>query len=296
MKKIGITGATGFIGREVARQAAASGMEITGFSRSIARGGRDPSISQWREFSLTTPMDVSGLDAVVHLAGESILGCWTAKKKSMIRESRVLGTRCVVDGIAKSADRPMVLVSGSAIGYYGDTGDREASESSLAGTGFLAEVAQAWESEALAAHASRVVLLRTGFVLGRGEGAMRLIAPVFKAGLGGNLGTGKQWMSAIHVQDVAGMVLHAIQSNDLSGPMNAVMPRAIRNEEFTRAVGHAARRPTVLPAPAFAIRMALGELSHLLLDSQRVVPAVAERTNYPFRFENLSDALSDVFA
>jgi len=296
MKKIGITGVSGFIGQEVARQAVASGFEVIGFSRSPGPRGSRSNVSEWRMFSLSERMDTSGLDAVVHLAGESILGCWTAKKKIQIRASRVLGTRRVADGIASTADRPIVLIAGSAIGYYGNTGDREVTESSPAGNGFLAEVAQAWEAEALKAVSSRVVLLRTGFVIGRGDGAMRLIKPVFRAGLGGNLGNGKQWMSPVHVQDVAGIVLHAIQSQSLSGPINAVMPRPIRNEEFTRDVGRAAGRPAILPAPAFAIRLVLGELSQLLLESQRVIPAVAERSGYKFRFPELPTALADVFA
>lgn len=296
MKNIGITGATGFIGQEVARQAAASGFEVTGFSRSAGRSAGKSIISQWRRFSFSEPIDASGLDAVVHLAGESILGCWTAKKKNQIRESRISGTRSVVGGIAATADRPITLISGSAIGYYGDTGDLEVTESSPAGRGFLAEVAQAWEAEALKAMSARVVLLRTGFVLGRGAGAMRLIAPVFRAGLGGKLGNGKQWMSPLHVEDVAGMVLHAIRSDSVSGPLNAVMPTPIRNADFTSEVGRAAGRPTILPAPAFAIRAVLGELSQLLLESQRVIPAVAEESGYAYRFADLRAALADVFA
>jgi len=295
MKSIGITGVTGFIGQEVARQAAAAGFEVTGFSRSAGRSVGKSVVSQWRKFSFSEPIDASGLDAVVHLAGESILGYWTAKKKSQIRESRISGTRRVVEGIAATADRPIVLVSGSAIGYYGDTGDREVTESSPAGRGFLAEVAQAWEAEALLAASARVVLLRTGFVLGRGAGAMRLIGPVFRAGLGGNLGNGKQWMSPVHVEDVAGMVLHAIQSQALSGPLNAVIPTPVRNSEFTREAGRAAGRPAILPAPAFAIRGVLGELSQLLLESQRVIPAVADQSGYAFRFKDLRTALTDVF-
>ncbi len=282
--KIGITGFTGFVGNRLTRLAEEGGHQVTGFSRHPANGARS--------FSFNQPCDVSGLDAVIHLAGESILGLWTEKKKRRIRESRILGTRSVVDGFESSNHPPRVLVSASAVGIYGDTGEAETDESSASGNGFLAGVAREWEAEAMRAEALgvRVVLLRIGFVLGPG-GAMKLIGPLFRAGLGGNLGNGRQWMSAVHVDDVAGMALWAAQTPSLRGPVNAVMPSPFRNADFTKALGAAFHRPTILPAPAFAIRLVLGELSHVLLDNCRVRPSVALREGYHYVHQSLSEAV-----
>jgi uncharacterized protein (TIGR01777 family) len=207
----------------------------------------------------------------------------------------VLGTRRLVEVLNTAPDAPRVFVCGSAIGYYGDTGERAVTESSPAGEGFLAEVAQAWEHEAAQAGRARVALIRTGFVLGRDGGAMKLIRPVFRAGLGGPLGNGRQWMSCIHVEDVAGLILHAIEHADVSGPLNAVQPEPVRNADFTRVLAHAAHRPAIFPAPALALKLALGELSHLLLDSQRVLPEATLASGYRFRFPTLAAAAADVF-
>jgi len=282
---IGITGGTGFIGHAVTQAATERGDSVVLFSR---RGGQGR-----RAFSLTSPMDVTGCEGLVHLAGESILGLWTREKRRRILESRVEGTRRLVEGIAAAPVKPRVLVSASAIGYYGDTGDRIVDETSPAGTGFLAEVAQAWENEAMKAEACgvRVVRLRIGFVLGRDGGAMKLIKPVFRLGLGGRLGSGRQWMSCIEIADLAAMVVRCLHDDLISGPVNAVMPEPVTNEEFTRAVARAVRRPGLFPVPAVVLRVALGDLSHLLLDSQRVVPGVAKLQSWTYRFAELESAL-----
>ena len=291
--KIGITGATGFIGKHVADLARERGHEPVAFSR-------DPKptkgFASTRRFTLDEKPDLSGLDAVVHLAGESIMGLWTADKKRRILASRVEGTRRIVESLEASPDSPAIFVCGSAIGYYGDAGEREVTESSPLGDGFLAGVCDAWERTASGASRARTTFIRTGFVLGPDGGAMKLIAPAFRAGLGGPLGNGKQWMSCIHVDDVAGIILHAIEQPQVRGPLNAVMPDPVRNSDFTRAVARAAHRPAILPAPAFALKMGLGELSHLLLDSQRVVPAAALAAGYSYRFPTLAAAAEDVFA
>ncbi len=285
--KIGITGASGFVGSHLTALAGRSGFHVTGFSRHPGPGQR--------AFAFDQPCDVTGLDAVIHLAGESILGLWTADKKRRIRESRILGTRSVVEGFEKAKKKPEVLVSASAVGIYGDTGDAEMNESSAVGAGFLAGVAREWEAEAARAEAMgvRVIFLRIGFVLGPG-GAMRLIGPVFRAGLGGNLGSGRQWMSVVHVDDVAGMALFAVQNKDLRGPMNAVLPEPLRNSEFTKALGRRFHRPTILPAPAFALRLVLGEMAHVMLDNCRVRPVVAARSNYPYHFRSLERVLEGI--
>lgn len=286
---IGITGGTGFIGRAVQRAAAERGDTTVLFSRQGGAGRR--------LFSGTEPLDVSGCEGLVHLAGESILGLWTKEKRRRILESRVEGTRRLVEGIAAAAVKPRVLVSASAIGIYGDSGARIIDEDSPTGSGFLAEVAQAWEAEAAKAeqHGVRVVRLRIGFVLGRDGGAMSLIKPVFRLGLGGRLGEGNQWMSCIEVDDLAAIVLTCLHDGSISGPINAVMQEPITNARFTKAAAQAAHRPALFPVPAFALRLILGKLSHLLLDSQRVVPNRLADLGFRYRFVTMETALEEVF-
>jgi len=288
---IGITGATGFIGSRVAQLARERGHRVVAYSR---RPSQSPRFDECREFSLETVPDLRSLDVLVHLAGETIMGRWTAEKKHRIRESRVRGTLRVAEAIKAMSDRPPAFVCGSAIGYYGDTADQIADESSPAGDGFLAEVTTAWEQTASLATNTRLALIRTGLVLGRNGGAMRLIGPVFRAGLGGPLGNGRQWMSSIHLDDVAGIILHAAENPGVSGPLNAVMPEAVRNIDFTRALARAAHRPAIFPAPTFALKLFLGELSHALLDSQRVFPAATLDSGYRFLFPTMDAVAADV--
>lgn len=287
--KIGLTGATGFIGGRVTAACESAGHQIVPFSRQPREG--------MRLFSTEQVPDVSGLDAVVNLAGESIVGLWTKAKKQRIFDSRILGTRRFVEAMSKTANGPKILVNASAIGFYGDTGETLVDESSPVGTGLLAETCQGWEAEALKAQEAgiRVVCVRIGFVLGRG-GSLRLIAPLFRAGLGGNLGNGKQWMSGVHVEDVAGIVRWALENEEVQGPINAVMPKPFRNAEFTKALAQAVHRPAILPAPAFALRLGLGEMSHILLDSTRVNPTQAFAHGYVFRFATLPAALQDALS
>jgi uncharacterized protein (TIGR01777 family) len=291
--RIGITGGGGFIGSHVTRLACERGHEAIAFSR---KPEPMPGFAEVRRFSTDTPPDLSGLDAIVHLAGETIMGRWTPAKKRRILASRVEGTRRIVEALNASHGTPAIFVCGSAIGYYGDTGEHEVVESSPPGSGFLAGVSQEWECEAFHASHARTVVIRTGLVLGPDGGAMKLIGPVFRAGLGGPLGNGRQWMSCIHVNDTAGIILHAIEQPHIQGPLNAVMPDPVRNSDFTRALARAAHRPAILPAPAFALKLALGELSHLLLDSQRVLPAATLASGYAYRFPTLAAAAEDVFA
>ncbi|KAB2640708.1 MAG: TIGR01777 family protein [Verrucomicrobia bacterium] len=287
--KIGITGGTGFIGNMVRRAALTKGDEVLLFSRRQKMEGR--------LFSFTHPLDVSGCDGLVHLAGESIIGLWTREKRRKIMDSRVEGTRRLVEGIAAAEVRPKVLVSASAIGYYGDTGEVITDEDAPPGTGFLSEVAQTWEAEALKAESLgvRVVLLRIGFVLGREGGAMNLIKPAFRAGLGGRLGSGRQWMSCIEVGDLASMVMECLHNDAIRGPMNAVMPSPVTNAVFTKAAARASHRPALFPAPTFALRLALGDLSHVMLDSQRIIPKNFTGQNFTYRFKDVDSAMQEVF-
>jgi len=286
---IGITGGTGFIGHAVRRAAEARGDSPILFSRRAGEGRR--------LFSLSEPLDVSGCDGLVHLAGESILGLWTPEKRRRILASRVEGTRRLVEGIAAAPVKPRVLVSASAIGFYGDTGNASVDEDSPAGSGFLAEVAQAWEAEASKAESLgvRVVRIRIGFVLGRDGGAMNLIKPVFRLGLGGRLGSGSQWMSCIEVEDLAAIVMECLHNDTLKGPVNAVMPEPVTNSKFTMSAARAAHRPALFPAPAFALRLALGDLSHLMLDSQKVLPNRLMESGFRYQFESVSSAMEEVF-
>jgi uncharacterized protein (TIGR01777 family) len=288
---IGLTGATGFIGRKIVDLALNRGHEIIAFSRKPAAGIPG---CEMRLFSLDKPLDLTGCDAIIHLAGESVIGLWTEGKKQRIRDSRVLGTRRVVEAINASEKPPEVFVCGSAIGFYGDAGDQEITEATGPGSGFLATTTQEWEAEAAKTRSeTRAVLLRTGIVLGKGGGALSAMEPIFRAGLGGQIGDGQQYMSWIHLADEAMLTLFAVENLDIRGPLNATAPWPVRNGEFTKELAKVLRRPAIFRVPAFALR-ALGEFSHELLDSKRVVPAAATEHGFQFRFSELQPALKDL--
>ena len=288
---LGITGATGFIGRKIIDIALRRGHEVVAFTRTPERA--IPGCTM-RRFTLEAAPDLRGCEAVIHLAGEPIAGLWTAAKKRRIAESRVLGTRRVVEAIHACAEKPEVFISGSAIGFYGDRGGEALTESAGPGSGFLAETVQAWEAEALRAEGVRTVLLRTSIVLGKG-GALAAMSPAFRLGLGGPLGSGEQWMSWIHIDDLAQLALFAAENLDVRGPLNAAAPWPVRNAEFTRTLARVLRRPAFLRVPAFALR-ALGDLGRTLLASQRVLPAGATAHGFGFRFPDLQPALENVLA
>jgi len=288
---IGLTGATGFVGRTLIDIALRRGHEIVAFTRQPERGIPG---CEMRRFSLDAPPDIDGCEALVHLAGESVAGIWTSKKKRDIVESRVLGTRRLVEAIQTARVRPEVLVSGSAVGFYGDRGEEELTEASAPGGGFLAETVKAWENEARRAQGVRVVLLRTSMALGRNGGALAAMEPVFKMGLGGVLGSGRQWMPWIHLQDLASLILFAIENMDVSGALNATAPWPARNAEFTRTLAGALRRPAFFRVPGWALKAALGGFSAELLESKRVLPAVATEHGFGFRFSELAPAFADL--
>jgi hypothetical protein len=285
---IGITGASGLIGRRLADLALQRGHEVFAFSRTPSF--RLPGCTM-RRFSMDAPPDLSDCEAVVHLAGESVLGLWTDAKKQRISESRILGTRLVAEAIASLRHPPEVLVSGSAIGFYGENADSEILEATPGGSGFLAETCRAWEAEATAAPASRVVLLRTGIVLAREGGALPLMTRVFRFGLGGKLGSGLQWMSWIHRDDLCKLFLFCVENQAISGPVNGTAPWPVRNADFTKSLAAKLHRPALCHVPAFALRW-LGEFSHELLDSKRVLPGVATAQHFPFQFPELPLALN----
>jgi uncharacterized protein len=241
------------------------------------------------------PQDLEGLDAVVHLAGESIAsGRWTKEKKQRIRESRLLGTQLLAQSLSRLFDPPKVLVSVSAVGYYGDRGDEQLDEDSKPGTGFLAELCRQWEwaTQAALTRGIRVVIPRVGMVLSAKGGALELMLPVFRLGIGGKIGTGRQYMSWIALEDLVGVIDHLIQNKSIHGPVNAVSPNPATNREFSQSLAHALSKPAVFALPAFAARLAFGEMANeVLLASARVSPVRLAESEFKFQFPELDGAL-----
>jgi uncharacterized protein (TIGR01777 family) len=295
---ITITGASGFIGRRLMK-ALSNGHTIRVLSRHA--GTNLPAgvkLFVWDALKGQPPAEsLEGADAVVHLAGEPIAQRWSDDVKQKIRDTRIAGTRSLVQALSTLPQRPLVLVCSSAIGYYGSRGDEVLTESSAAGTGFMAEVCIAWEREADVAEAlgMRVVKVRTGVVLGANGGALTMMIKPFKAGMGGKLGSGHQWMSWIHLDDLVGIFLHVLE-NSLRGPVNGTAPNPVTNEEFTKNLAHALHRPAVFPVPAFMLKTMFGEMSEVMLASQRVLPKAAEAAGYQFRYPEVAGALENILA
>jgi len=297
--KVLVAGATGFVGRRLCEVLNQCGHTVAALSRNgFTAKQRLPLIDQafsWQPGSEPAPEEAfNGVDGVIHLLGETVQGRWSAAKKAAIRDSRVIGTRNLVAGIARLESRPRVLVSASAIGYYGDRGDEELSEDSAPGDDFLAGVSQEWEKEATAAErlGVRVALPRVSVVLAAGGGALGAMLLAFKLGAGGPLGSGRQWWSWIHRDDLAGMLVQLLES-DFSGAINAAAPNPVRQKEFARVLGKVLRRPAFMPAPAFALKIALGGFSAELLSSKRVLPRAAGRLGFSFRYPRLEGALRE---
>ncbi len=287
-----VIGVTGFIGKGLPALLAEMGMATTGVSRS---GCAVAGVVRWQ-----TPgnLDFAGHHAVINLAGAPISRRWTADNKRIFHESRVGLTRRVVDAIRQlpAHDRPKVLINGSAVGIYGDRGDEELTEASAPGTGYLADLCHEWEQAATEAEelGVRVVTLRTGVVLGHGGEAFEKLVRVFKAGIGGRLGHGRQWMPWIHLDDIRAAIVHAVGSDHLSGPLNGSAPVAERNADFTRKLAAALHRPAIFPVPGFALKLALGGFGGALLASQHARPAALEADGFKFRFPTLESALADL--
>ncbi len=294
-----ITGGTGLLGSALRENLPDAVVLTRDPARARREGGSSRAVA-WQPEAEAAPSEAfEGVDVVFNLAGEPVAnGRWTAEKKRRIRDSRIVGTRNLVSGLMPLARRPDVLVSASAIGYYGDRGDEVLDESAPAGRGFLADVCAEWEREALAAVALgvRVVCVRIGIVLAPGGGALARMLTPFKFGAGGRLGSGEQWMSWVHIDDVVGLLLHASRAHDVRGAMNAVSPSPVTNAVFTRALGDAVHRPAFMPVPKAALRVAFGEMSEVLTASQRVVPHVAERSRYVFAHTSLTGALAAALA
>jgi uncharacterized protein len=295
--KITISGASGLIGRRLLKTLSAEGHILHVLSRhagtNLPGGVR---LSAWDPSKGEPPADsLRDADAVIHLTGEPVAQRWSEDVKRRIRDSRVTGTRNLVTAMKKLERPPAVLVSSSAIGYYGSRGDEILTETAAPGSGFLPEVCAAWEGEARAAEAlgTRVVTVRTGIVLDTRGGALPRMLPPFRMGVGGRLGSGKQWMSWIHLQDLVSLYQLALDQ-PLRGAMNGVAPYPVNNADFTRALATAVHRPAFLPVPGFALKVLFGEMSEVLLGSQRVAPKVAEAAGFRFRFPQLEPALADL--
>lgn len=291
--RIVIAGASGFVGRALLPQLKAAGHEVLTLVR---RAARNPGEISWRpEAGELTAERLEGVDAVINLAGENLAaGRWTDARRERILRSRVNATRTLVVAIGKLARKPRAFLSASAVGFYGDRGDEILTEASEMGHGFLPEVCLAWEThaEGAARNGVRTVLLRFGMVLGREGGALAKMLPLFRFGLGGPLGDGQQWMSWIGMDDLIGAMLHALGDEKLAGVVNVVAPTPVRNAEFTRILGSVLRRPTMLPAPAWALHLAFGTMANeVLLASTRVEPRRLERAGFVFRQPELEAAL-----
>ncbi len=287
-----VTGATGFLGSPLLQRLEAEGHSWRALSRAKPR--RDK-FYEWPDLTAPPPAAaLEGTEVAVHLAGEPVAQRWSAAVKNRIRSSRVNSTASLVESFSRVMKPPRTLICASAVGFYGDRGDELLNEQSRPGSGFLPETCVEWEGEAARAAAIgiRVVLLRIGIVLGPGGGALGKMLTPFKLGLGGPLGSGRQWMSWIHRDDLVSMILWAA-SGDVKGPVNAVAPAPVRNGDFSRALGAALRRPAVLPVPEIALKVVFGEMATVLLGSSRVIPETAQRYGFRWQFDRLEAALAN---
>jgi uncharacterized protein len=304
--RIVIAGGSGFLGRPLATDLASTGNQVVVLTRrsSLSSSSSPGSITNvsWTPNGESGPWAsaLDGADAVVNLAGESIAAArWTAAHKQRVLDSRVEATRSLATAIRQAAAPPQVFVSGSAVGYYGPRGDETLPEEATPGTDFLARVCIAWEAEATraASDRTRVIHLRTGLPLARDGGALPPMLPPFKFGVGGPVGSGRQYWPWIHRDDWVSLVAWTIRTPTASGPVNATAPNPVTNGEFARALGRAMHRPAFMPAPAFALRLLLGEMADaLVLSGQRAVPEKALRAGFTYKYEKLDDALRAIFA
>jgi uncharacterized protein (TIGR01777 family) len=298
--KILVTGGTGFIGTRLCSRLVQEGHTLSIITRAKkVREEVSPGLSflhgdtaqkgPWQEV-------VKNHDAVVNLAGASIFSKWTAKQKKLIQESRIQTTRNIVEGMEVSLQKPVTIISASAIGYYGFHGDEELDEESPRGDDFLATVCRDWEAEALKAgeKGARVILTRFGIVLGEEGGTLSQMVPLYKYYIGGSIGSGKQWFSWIHIQDLVEAIVVLMSQPEVSGPLNLCSPNPVRNKDLAKALGKALHRPSFFPAPAFMVRLILGEFGTLILKGQRVLPRRLLDNGFVFQYPDLGKALQSL--
>lgn len=293
-----VSGVSGPIGTALVPSLEANGAGIARLTR--ADSSRSPAtateIIRWDPAQPISPESISGFDAVIHLAGESIVGRWSDAKKKAIRDSRIVGTRNLAQALAQTSEKPQVFICSSAIGYYGDCADEVLNEHSSPGDDFLAMVCREWEAATKpAAEAGiRTVQIRTGVVLSPKGGALGKMLTPFRMGVGGKVGSGRQWISWIDVQDIVGAIHHILKTDLLQGPVNLVAPKPVTNTEFTRTLANVLSRPAIFPMPELAVKLAFGEMGEtILLGSQRVEPARLIESGYPFRFRDLRASLEN---
>lgn len=297
--KIVIAGGSGLVGRSLTRRLASEGHAVSVLSRK-GPAPEEAALQLWDgRGDGAWRASLEGADAVVNLCGEGVAeGLWSAARRHVLTDSRLEPTRALVSAVSRAGLKPKVLVNASAVGYYGDRGAEPLTEQSPCGRGFLAELCAHWEEEALEAQAlgTRTVLLRIGVVLSARGGALARMLPLFRLGLGGRLGAGTQWFPWIHIDDLTGIILSSLENASLQGPLNAVSPEPADNARFTAALGKALGRPTLFPVPAFLLRLLLGELSGLLLGSQKAEPRAALAAGCRFRHPSIEEALADLLA
>ena len=289
-----IGGASGLIGSALVDAFASAGSEVV---RLVRRGPQSASEMAWDPMRPVPPKLVSGFDAVIHLSGESVAGRWTRAKKRRIRDSRVVSSENLARALTLAERKPSVLISASAVGYYGDRGDEVLTEASAAGEGFLAAVCREWESATNSASLAgiRVVHLRTGLVLSPRGGALAQMLVPFRWGLGGRIGSGRQWWSWIHGDDLVAAVFDILEHRDLGGAVNMVSPNPVSNAEFSQTLAHILRRPAIFPVPEFVVRLAFGEFAKEgLLSSAKVFPARLSQAGFHFRYPALEMALKNL--
>lgn len=299
--KVLVTGATGFIGLRVVKQLLKAGDEVVVLTRNVAKGaiklGSQCQYFQWLDTNTLPPLEAfDGVDGVINLMGEGIADKrWDEEQKKRIYDSRIIGTRNLVEAMKASKSKPKVLISASGVGVYGNRGDEDITEESTTAEDFLAKVCKDWEAEAFKAKDAgiRVAVLRTGVVLGRGGGALKKMLPIFKLGAGGPVGSGEQYMSWIHVDDMAAMYIEGLKNSSIEGAYNGTAPYPAKNKDFTKALGRALHRPAFMPAPAFALKVVFGEMSQVLLEGQRVLPVKFKQADFRYKYPTLEMALKE---
>jgi uncharacterized protein (TIGR01777 family) len=296
--RVGVVGATGFVGKALVAALTERGDVVVAFSRDPARARKTLArVADARSLEAITAEGVADLDAVVNLAGESIgAKRWDAEYKAAILESRVRTTRRVVDAIGAAGRRPQVLINASAVGFYGPRGDEEVTEATPSGDDFLSGVCREWEREAerVSSFGAREVRMRLGVVLGDGGGSLEKMLLPFKMFVGGPVGDGRQWFSWVHLADVVGAIVWALDHPTLHGAVNVTAPEPVRFRDFAEALGRRLRRPSWLPVPAFALRLAMGQMAEVVVTGQRAVPAALIADGYSFKYSRIDDALTTV--
>lgn len=298
--KILVTGGTGFIGRQIASRLLQDGHEMTILTRSTSQLGEvrpgvvylraDPTQKgRWQAA-------IEDHDAAINLAGASIFTRWTAAHKKAIQESRLKTTRHLVEGIPPQSQKPFTLLSASAVGYYGFSGDETLTEDSPPGNDFLAQIAREWEEEAMKAKekGARVVIMRLGIVLGEKGGALSQLIPLFRKYIGGPVGSGQQWFSWVHIQDLGEAIVFLIKHAEISGPVNICAPNPVTNKDLAKALGKALNRPSIIPTPGFLVKLVLGEMASIILKGQKVIPKRLQESGFVFQYPEIEQALTSL--